>query len=118
MQIAARWQADVVQTCGVSLEPFDTALKGEFNVRVAPPDSPAADQGETEVSIDPEGEDPPDILDGDDLQIGGYLVEHLALEIDPFPRKPGVAFVPPPEEAPPSPFAALLALKRDPRPED
>ena len=117
VQIAARWTADVVQTCGVSLEPFETTLVGEFKVRVTPPDSPAADPGGIEVSIDPEAEDPPDILEGDELQIGGYLVEHLALEIDPFPRKPGAAFVAPSEEAPPSPFAALLALKRDPESE-
>ena len=111
VQIAARWQAAIVQTCGVSLEPFDTALTGEFVVRVVPPDSPAAGGEASEVSIDPDAEDPPDVLDGDELDVGGYLVEHLALEIDPFPRRPGAAFEPPPEESPPSPFAALLALK-------
>jgi hypothetical protein len=38
------------------------------------------------------------------------VVEHLALELDPFPRKPGVTFdyAPPVEET--SPFAALKKL--------
>ena len=110
-QLDARWRALVTQTCGVSLEPFDTALEGAFVVRAVPAGSPAAAAESAEVSIDPEAEDPPDLLDGDALDVGGYLVEHLALEIDPFPRKPGVAFEPPPPEGPASPFAALLKLK-------
>ncbi len=110
-QIAAHWEAHIVQSCGVSLEPFDTVLAGDFTVRVVPPDSPAAQSGGDEISIDPEAEDPPDLLEDDGLDVGGYLVEHLALEIDPFPRKPGATFVPPPQESPASPFAMLRALK-------
>ena len=53
------------------------------------------------------------MLEGDDLDLGAYLVEHLALEIDPFPRKPGVEWEPPPAETPASPFAVLQQLKRD-----
>ena len=113
-QIDARWQADIRQTCGVSLEPFDTPLSGAFVVRVAPMGSPAIAPETAEVSIDPEAEDPPDVLEGEDIDVGAYLVEHLALEVDPFPRKPGVAFEPPPPEAPASPFAVLLRLKPDP----
>ncbi len=113
-EVVARWEAEVVQTCGVSLDPFDTGLQGRFVVRAVPADSPAAGSGEVEVSLDPQAEDPPDVLDGDEIDLGGYLVEHLALEIDPFPRKPGVEFEPPPAEAPASPFAVLQKLKRDP----
>jgi hypothetical protein len=39
------------------------------------------------------------------------LVEHLALDLDPFPRKPGAVFEPPPPEGPESPFAVLRVLK-------
>ena len=95
----------------MSLEPFDTELTGDFVVRAVPPGSPAAAAEATEVSVDPDAEDPPDLLDGDQIDVGGYLVEHLALEVDPFPRKPGVEFEPPPPEGPVSPFAALLKLK-------
>ena len=42
--------------------------------------------------------------------MSGYVVEHLALELDPFPRKPGAVFVQPPEPTEISPFAALKAL--------
>ncbi len=114
LEITARWQADIAQTCGVSLEAFDTALSGEFTVRAVPEDSPAAGAAASEINIDPEAEDPPDLLASDEVDIGAYLVEHLALEVDPFPRKPGVAFEPPPPESPASPFAVLQALKPAP----
>ena len=114
LEIAARWQADIAQTCGVSLDPFDTALSGEFTVRAVPEGSPAIGDSASEVILDPEAEDPPDLLEGDEVDIGAYLVEHLALEVDPFPRKPGVAFKPPPAESPASPFAVLQALKPGP----
>ena len=39
------------------------------------------------------------------------MIEHLALELDPFPRKPGAVFVQPPEPTELSPFAALKSLK-------
>jgi hypothetical protein len=42
--------------------------------------------------------------------VAGYVTEHLALEIDPFPRKPGVEFDYQPPEEETSPFAALKKL--------
>ena len=113
LEIAARWQADIAQTCGVSLDPFDTALSGEFTVRAVPEGSPAAGDPASEITVDPEAEDPPDLLDGDAVDIGAYLIEHLALEVDPFPRKPGVEFKPLAPETPASPFAVLQALKSE-----
>ena len=113
-EVKARWSAEIVQPCGVSLEPCATALAGRVTGRAVPPESPAAVADDVEVSIDPDAEDPPDVLEGDELDVGAYLVEHLALEVDPFPRKPGVEFEPPPPEQPASPFAVLQALKRGP----
>ncbi len=107
-----RWSAGIVQLCGVSLDAFPTTLGGAFRIRVVPAGSanaPGADGGE--VVIDPEAEDPPDVLEDELIDVGAYLVEHLALEIDPFPRKPGVAFEAPAEPAAPSPFDALKRLK-------
>jgi hypothetical protein len=115
VRIDGRWRADIVQTCGVSLEDFDTALSGEFTVRAVPEGSRHAAPPEPEVEIDIDADDPPDVLESDAIDLGGYVVEHLALEIDPFPRKPGAVFEPPPPEPESSPFAALLRLK-DPKP--
>ena len=52
----------------------------------------ADDTAVREVVLDPEGEDPPDLLDEDRIDLADYVVEHLALDIDPFPRKPGVTW--------------------------
>jgi uncharacterized metal-binding protein YceD (DUF177 family) len=67
------------------------------------------------VELDPDAADPPDVLEDDAIDLAAYVVEHLALEIDPFARKPGVEFeyTPPDEEE--SPFAVLKKLQ-DPKP--
>ena len=114
-EIRASWRASLEQTCGVTLEPLLSELQGEFKVRVVPAGSPNAPSAEDdEVLVDPEAEDPPDVLEGDSIDLGAYLVEHLALQIDPFPKTPGAVFVQPDEPAPPSPFAALRNLKTGP----
>lgn len=110
-EVHARWSADLQQTCSVTAEPFDLALSGDFRVRAVPADSRAAPAADAEISVDPDAEDPPDVLEGDVLDLGGYLVEALALELDPFPRAPGAEFTPPEEPPEPSPFAALAALR-------
>ena len=112
-ELTGRWSADLQQLCGVTAEPFDAPAAGEFTVRVVPPDSRAAPAPDAEISLDPDAEDPPDVLEGETMDLGAYLVEHLALALDPFPRAPGVEWEPPAADAEPSPFAALAALKRD-----
>ncbi len=91
-EIKGRWEAEIEQICSVSLDPFTTLLAGDFIVRVVPPGSPNAPAVEQELVIDPDAEDPPDELVGETIDLGGYVVEHLALELDPFPRKPGAEF--------------------------
>ncbi|WP_174299997.1 DUF177 domain-containing protein [Caulobacter sp. S45] len=114
LEITACWDADFTQTCGVSLDPFKTTVSGEFIVRAVPEGSPAAGAPASEITVDPNAEDPPDLLEGEEVDVGAYLVEHLALEVDPFPRKPGAEFEPPPSEDPASPFAVLKVLKPEP----
>ncbi|MBW3617552.1 MAG: DUF177 domain-containing protein [Proteobacteria bacterium] len=109
--LRGRWRARVVQTCGVTLDPFETPLSGEFEVKVVPQGSPVAPTEEGAVELDLEAEDPPDVLADDRIDTAGYVVEHLALELDPFPRKPGAEFEAPEPEPETSPFAALLQLK-------
>lgn len=112
-QIDGEWSADVVQTCGVTLERLDQPLSGNFLVRVVPAGSPNA-PAEDDVDLDMDADDPPDVLEDDSFDVAAYVVEYLALEIDPFPRKPGVEFVQPPEPVELSPFAALKGLKSKP----
>ena len=95
-QVRGRWTADLQQACSVSAEFFDSRLSGEFTVRAVPAESRAAPSPDAEITVDPDAEDPPDVLEGDVVDVGAYLVEHLALELDPFPRAPGAEWRPPP----------------------
>jgi uncharacterized metal-binding protein YceD (DUF177 family) len=110
VQIDGSWSADVAQACGVTLDRLDSALSGDFLVRAVPVGSPhAAAEEEIEISLD--ADDPPDVLEHDAVDLAAYVIEYLALEIDPFPRKPGVEFVQPAETVDLSPFAVLKKLR-------
>jgi uncharacterized metal-binding protein YceD (DUF177 family) len=111
-EILGRFDAVVEQVCGVSLDPFEQPLTGNIDVRLVPagsPNTPADPLGE--VVVDEDTPDPPDVLEGEVIDLAGYIIEHLALEIDPFPRKPGAAFDYQPPAPEDSPFAVLKALK-------
>lgn len=104
-------RADIVQTCIVSLEPFDTSIREEVEVVFADPDAPRADPRDPR---DPESEldAPDDLIDGQ-IDLGALTAEFLALGLDPYPRKPGVKFTYDDGTAgAESPFAALSDLKR------
>lgn len=114
-QIEGRFDAAVSYLCSASGEPFQAKERGDFTVRVVPAGSPNAPQEDTgeEIDLDPEADDPPDVLESDVVDLGGYVVEHLSLELDPFPRKPGAVFEPPQAEESASPFAVLRRLRKD-----
>ena len=110
VELTGSWQAEVVYSCGVTLEPYAAPLQGSFTVRAVPPGSVQDVEPSGEIELDLESEDPPDVLEGETIDVGAYLVEHLSLELDPFPRRPGAVFEPPPAEEPESPFAVLRKL--------
>jgi len=112
VEVDGGWTATVTQTCGVTLEPFDSRLSGRIHVRALPQGSAALGQTDQhEFDPDPEADDPPDALANDRIGLGAYVVEDLSLAIDPFPRKPGVEFEQPDQGDEPSPFAVLAKLK-------
>ena len=110
-EVKGRWNAALTQLCVITLEPLPIELSGEFVIRLVPPGSDAAPGVEEEIDLDPEADDPPDIMESDIIDVGHYVVEQLTLEIDPFPRKPGVEFVQPQSSEPESPFAVLRKLQ-------
>lgn len=102
--------AQVGQTCVVTLEPVVSDVVERVDLVFAPVrDDAGTDQP---AAIDA-GEDLPEPLDGDAIDVGALAVEFLVLGINPYPRKPGVSFEPrQPAESPEThPFAALAALK-------
>jgi hypothetical protein len=111
LELTGRIRAIATRICGVSLNPFDEVVEAPVAVRIVPPDSQLAPSvGAREVVIELEGEDPPDVLEGDAIDVGAYIVEHLALALTPFPRKPGVVFEAPETKVELSPFSVLRDL--------
>ena len=111
MALDASFRAELVQTCVVTLEPFSAPVEGAFE-RVYAPGS-AEEPAEEELGE----EDPPDAIIDGVIDIGEAVAEQLALELDPFPRAPGVVFEGfsvgegGDEASPANPFAVLAKLK-------
>ena len=112
-------EAEVTETCVVTLEPFESSIFAPIDLRFAPPSERPAQRGGAageaeEVTIGEEDEPDP-IIDGA-IDLGAVASEFLTLNLDPYPRKPGVSFEPPAsgEDKPAaSPFSALAARKKD-----
>ncbi|WOJ89466.1 DUF177 domain-containing protein [Methylocapsa polymorpha] len=117
-------RAQVVQTCVVSLDPFETKIRADIDVDFASAVEAAKLSGVVGTEIDAgDGwadsfgvkRDPPDpIIDGR-IDLGALVEEFLVLSLDPYPRKPGASFDEtgfsnnPLEKV--SPFAVLKKLK-------
>lgn len=111
VHVSGRVQARVGQTCVVTLEPIENAIDEPVDVEFVP-GADAAQAGHV-VELADEGEEPPEPLVDDKVDLGTLATEFLLLGIDPYPRKPGAEFAPP-QAAEPSehPFAGLEALKK------
>ncbi|AXS40271.1 DUF177 domain-containing protein [Breoghania sp. L-A4] len=88
--------AEVVQTCVVTLEPVVQAIHETVDMTFLPQAEAerlaARQEEEGEIIVDMESRDPPEGFTGTSLDIGGLSAEQLALAIDDYPRKPGVDF--------------------------
>jgi hypothetical protein len=115
--LEARWNADIVQSCVVTLEPVTARLQGAVSrdlhlIRrarrstVEPEPALPAEEDEDEAREN---------IDSPLYDLAAPILEDFALSIDPYPRKQGAAFdsVPAGEDKPESPFAALKSLKID-----
>jgi hypothetical protein len=115
LRAAGTVHATVRQTCVVSLEPVTTTIEETIDVTFGPPREAVAgpEASELDAASAPPGEDPPEPLLNGAVDLGALATEFLILGIDPYPRKPGVAFAPPAAAADSAghPFAALAALR-------
>lgn len=105
-RLSGRVRASLAQTCGITLEPLPLEIDTSFMLTLA--EAVEEDSGEIIITLDDES---PDLIENGQIDLGQYAVEQLALRLDPFPRKPGAAFVQPPEPAEISPFAVLKRLR-------
>jgi uncharacterized metal-binding protein YceD (DUF177 family) len=105
-------KADVTQACVVTLDPVEAHVEVEFERRYLPEETLSRDEPQVhDIFVDPDGEDPAEPLHRE-IDIGEVLVEELSLNLDPYPRKPGVEFKGEADEAKrENPFAKLAKLK-------
>ena len=91
--------ATVTQTCVVTLEAFEETVQEPLDLHFAP-DAPALDDETAPL-------DAPDPIINGEIELGGLVVEFLALALDPYPKKPGAEFRFEAESEAEHPFAAL-----------
>lgn len=96
-------EAVVTQICTVSLEPFEA--------RVSEPVEVAFTNADILEGTEAEDVDLPDPIVNGRVDFGVLTAEFLSLGIDPYPRKPGVAFEAVTVGEEPLPFADLAALR-------
>jgi uncharacterized metal-binding protein YceD (DUF177 family) len=113
-RVEGRWEAAVQQACVVTLEPVPARLEGRLEASYEAGGDAGSGAGD-EVLVDPEAEDPAEVLPAEGVDLGELVVQELAVALDPYPRAPGAEL---PAEYQPSgsaedqgPFAALKALK-------
>ncbi|HEV7910892.1 MAG TPA: DUF177 domain-containing protein [Methylocella sp.] len=96
-EVSGVLHALVTQTCAVSLEPFETLVSAPVNVDFAPSRQPLGEPASRKMTAGAAAtfggpQDPADpIIDGQ-IDLGALAAEFLALNLDLYPRKPGVTF--------------------------
>jgi uncharacterized metal-binding protein YceD (DUF177 family) len=115
VHVEGRLEADVVQTCVVTLAPFPSHVEDSFDLDFAPDgQSPGHEAGSHEIDLDMDA-DPPEPIENGVIDTGELVAQHLSLALDPYPRSPGAildeAWTAGENDAPPSPFDVLRSLK-------
>jgi hypothetical protein len=113
-------EGEVTQICGVTLEEFEAPVREDVDVRFlgedAKPRQEEVPGAEHETDLDA-----PDTLLNGRVDLGALAAEHLALGLDPYPRKPELPVEETPEDEPKPathrPFAGLdkLVAKAKPK---
>jgi len=99
--------------CVVTLEPLANEVEESVDLLFVP--LPGAVGADGETATRGERVDDTEPLISGLVDLGALAIEFLILGLDPYPRKPGAVFQPPPEAKPdPGPFAALASLKKGP----
>lgn len=113
-----RLTAKVVQACVVSLEPVPETIDEPLDLLFLD-ESLIEDVADAEITIEDLLDDAPvpDPIVRGHFDVGAVIAEHLALALDPYPRRANAVFDAPeiPDDQPKraNPFAALRVLHRD-----
>ncbi|MDG2243778.1 MAG: DUF177 domain-containing protein [Rhodospirillaceae bacterium] len=119
LAVQGQISADIRQLCGVTLEPIEAKVNAEIAVTFT------LDPIKYLVAqdIDLVNEDPPEQVQDGQIDLGALAVEHLVLNLDPYPRSSQAIFDSQKwldtghsreDFAQPNPFAELAKLKPKP----
>jgi uncharacterized metal-binding protein YceD (DUF177 family) len=117
--VAGNVRARVGQTCVVTLDPIENEIDEPIDLIFAPPEQipELSDLVDDAAEDNAETPDPPEPIVNGTIDLGRLATDALLLGIDPYPRKPNAVFeheVTPPDPED-HPFAALKALKAQPK---
>ena len=119
LRVSGRVSATVGQNCVVTLEPLANEVEEDIDLLFTPPSATVERKAGEDEGAEKGSERPqrswngPEPLIGGVVDLGALATEFLILGLDPYPRKPGAVFAPPPDAKPDEgPFAALAALKK------
>lgn len=94
VRVSGVLDAEVVQTCVVSLESVPATVSERFSAQFAPPEMIAEEDGDIDFEALLEDEDDlPEPIVNHRIDIGELVAQHLSLALDPYPRAPDAAFV-------------------------
>ena len=113
LHVSGEVSGTVRQTCVVTLDPVENEINEAVEVDFAPPLEPG--NATAQVDVDAASSEEVEPLVGNAVDLGLLATEFFLLGIDPYPRKPGVAFDAPKVAADPAdhPFARLAALQKN-----
>ncbi len=89
VEVQGTMRACFVQYCVVTFEPLDTAIEAAISARF----SEDADTEEDDCEFGLDDELLPEMIVDGSVDVGEAIIQQLALEIDPFPRSPGVPYM-------------------------
>lgn len=108
---AANLKAEVVQPCSVTLEPVTQTIEQKFTRELHLTHATRHRPELVELAPGAGEDEAPEEIESPRYNVAGPVLEEFSLAIDPYPRAPGVAYEPPQDDKPASPFAVLAKLK-------
>jgi len=114
LRVSGRVNGAVRQRCVVTLEPVLNEIDETIDVEFSPAhDIADPNYTDDEIALTQTSDEREPLVDGT-VDLGALATEFLILGVDPYPRKPDVAFEAPKTASDPSahPFAALAALQK------
>ncbi|MEE3625078.1 DUF177 domain-containing protein [Nitrospirillum sp. BR 11752] len=87
VRVTGELEAEVVQSCVVTLEPLAASVRDSFQALFAPAHLVPKDEEDLEnLGLDDEA-DPPEPIENGRIDIGELVAQHLSLALEPYPRK-------------------------------